>query len=98
MSIEVEDWRSLFNKLSVKITPTCGLCYELYQRRLSSSIDGALKNVNEVDKIKILEIARNEFDYLSADDIEECIKNDKENGICKHGLEFDCCPLGCGEE
>ncbi|CAI1931469.1 Uncharacterised protein [Serratia entomophila] len=75
----------------------CGLIYELYQRRLSASIDGYLEAIPEEYRQQAVELARSEFDYLSQAEIEEEIRRDREQGICSHGIDRNCCPLGCGD-
>ncbi|EKO9233476.1 hypothetical protein P1O32_003266, partial [Escherichia coli] len=46
---------------------------------------------------RFMELAREEFDYLSAEEIAEEIRRDSERGYCCHGFERNCCPLGCGD-
>lgn len=95
--LDIEYYRNLFNELSISEQSRCGLVYELYQRRLSNEIDRCLNNLNQDDKAKVLELAKSEFDYLSPKEIEIAIESDYMNGLCSHGLDPDCCPMGCGE-
>ncbi|MDG4698845.1 CcgAII protein [Providencia sp. CRE-3FA-0001] len=74
-----------------------GLVYELYQRHLSNEIDFFLNKLIQVDKAKVLALAKTEFDYLSPKEIDMAIENDYMTGLCSHGLDPDCCPLGCGD-
>lgn len=95
--LDIEYYRTLFNELSVSEQSRCGLVYELYQRRLSNEIDRYLNKLNQSDRVKLLEMAKEEFDYLSPEEIEIAIEKDEANGLCSHGLDPDCCPVGCGD-
>ncbi|EAB3384551.1 cobalamin biosynthesis protein CbiX [Salmonella enterica] len=46
---------------------------------------------------ELIAVARREFDYLTQDEIAEEIRQDRENDYCSHGIERNCCPLGCGD-
>ncbi|EMK8419696.1 CcgAII protein [Shigella sonnei] len=83
--------------LSKEIMPNSGLIYELYQRRMSTGIDEFLSGVPGEYREEARELARQEFDYLTPEEIAEDIRRDRENGMCSHGIERDCCPLGCGD-
>lgn len=91
------EFTSKCNELSDKAISGSGSVYELYQRNLSCSIDSLLNSLPLEHKEKAIEIARNEFDYMSKEEIEEAISQDYEDGYCSHGLPFDCCPVGCGD-
>lgn len=95
--LNIEYYRKLFNELSVSEQSRCGLVYELYQRRLSNEIDRHLNELNQCDRERLLEFVKVEFDYLSQEEIEIAIENDNANGLCSHGLDPDCCPVGCGD-
>ena len=89
--------RSKLELLSEELMPRCGLVYELYQRRLSAAIDNFVATLPTEQHLLVLELARVEFDYLSAEEIAEEIRRDSERGYCCHGFERNCCPLGCGD-
>lgn len=89
--------RSKLELLSEELMPRCGLVYELYQRRLSAAIDNFVATLPTEQHLLVLELAREEFDYLSAEEIAEEIRRDSERGYCCHGFERNCCPLGCGD-
>lgn len=73
------------------------LFFELYQRRLSAAIDNFVAGLPEEQQTLAFELARQEFDYRSAEEITDEIRRDTENGYCCHGLDRNCCPLGCGD-
>lgn len=85
------------SELSDEIMPQCGSVYELYQRRLSTGIDALLNTIPAEYREEAQELAREEFDYLTAKEIAEEVRRDSELGICSHGIDRNCCPLGCGD-
>ncbi|ENL7233772.1 CcgAII protein [Escherichia coli] len=92
-----EDFRRQCDVFAREQQPRCGLIYELYQRRLSADIDGYLAGVPDEYRDELIAVARREFDYLTQDEIEEEIRQDSERGYCSHGIDRNCCPLGCGD-
>ncbi|EAS9110067.1 CcgAII protein [Salmonella enterica] len=88
--------RTQFNDISKRIMPMCGLIYELYQQRFSVEIDSVIDALPIAGREFALELARNEFDYLSPSERETQIQGFREDGLCSHGLDPDCCPCGCG--
>lgn len=100
-SVSVNDklsyWEIKLKKLSENFMSNCGLSYDIYQQNFSKSIDELVINLNDDDKKIVIDLARELFDYLSADEIEKQITENEKEGFCQHGLDFDCCPLGCGE-
>ncbi|MDD0645552.1 cobalamin biosynthesis protein CbiX, partial [Shigella sonnei] len=68
--------RSKLELLSEELMPRCGLVYELYQRRLSAAIDNFGATLPTEQHLLVLELAREEFDYLSAEGIAEEIRRD----------------------
>ncbi|MCF1918639.1 CcgAII protein [Klebsiella pneumoniae] len=93
----LEDFRRQCESFAREQQPRCGLIYELYQRRLSADIDGYLAGVPAEYREELIAVARREFDYLTQDEIAEEIRQDRENDYCSHGIERNCCPLGCGD-
>ncbi len=92
-----EDFRRQCERFASEQQPRCGLIYELYQRRLSADIDGYLAGVPAAYQDELIAVARREFDYLTQDEIADEIRQDRENGYCSHGIDRNCCPLGCGD-
>jgi hypothetical protein len=83
--------------LAKEVMPNSGLIYELYQRRMSTGIDVFLRDVPAVYQDDARQLAREEFDYQTPEEIAEEIRRDREYGLCSHGVDRDCCPLGCGD-
>ena len=96
-TFDSEKFLSELDVLSKESMPGCGLVFELYQRRLSAAIDKVVAGLPEEQHAQAFELARQEFDYLSAEEIAEEIRRDSERGYCCHGFERNCCPLGCGD-
>ena len=90
-------FREQCGKLVEQHKANCGLVYELYQRRLSASIDEYLVQLPDAYREEAETLARDEFYYMKQSEIDEAIEWDRENGFCGHGIERKCCPLGCGE-
>lgn len=98
MQRELEEyWKVEFSKLSKEIEPTCGLSHPLYQRRLSAAIDNKICGMSKDDREIIIEMAKKQFDYRTPDEISLDIETDHEQGVCSHGIDYNCCPLGCGD-
>ncbi|EFU5352980.1 CcgAII protein [Salmonella enterica] len=93
----INKYRNIFSELSKTEQSRCGCVYEMYQRNLSTAIDGYLSELTQEDKIKVIQLARAEFDYISPEEITEAIRQNQEDGYCSHGLDPNCCPLGCGD-
>ncbi|MGR0626554.1 CcgAII protein (plasmid) [Escherichia coli] len=83
--------------LSSEAYAGCGLIYELAQRRLSAAIDGYVATLPPEFRGTAIELARREYGYISAQEIEDEIERDRKYGMCSHGIDRDCCPLGCGD-
>ncbi|EFJ2009215.1 hypothetical protein [Escherichia coli] len=96
-TFDTDKFRSELELLSKRIMPGCGLVFELYQRRLSAAIDEFVARLPKEQHAQAFELARQEFDYLSAEEIADEIRRDAEKGYCCHGFDRDCCPLGCGD-
>lgn len=97
VTFNADSVRSKLELLSEELMHRCGLVYELYQRRLSAAIDNFVSTLPTEQHLLVLELAREEFDYLSAEEIAEEIRRDAERGYCCHGFDRNCCPLGCGD-
>ena len=96
-TFDSEKFLSELDVLSKESMPGCGLVFELYQRSLIAAIDKVFAGLQEEQHAQAFELARQEFDYLSAEEIAEEIRRDSERGYCCHGFDRDCCPLGCGD-
>ncbi|EPN9162970.1 hypothetical protein ACT4EA_004166 [Escherichia coli] len=96
-TFNAEQIRADMDSMSKQAQAGCGCVYELYVRRLSADIDNYIAALPASQQPHALRLAKNEFDYQSADEIHEQIMLDREQGLCSHGLDPDCCPCGCGD-
>lgn len=92
-----DSFRDQCTAISKELMPNSGLIYELYQRRLSAGIDRLLRDIPVEFQDDAKAMAREEFDYMTAEEIADEIRQDRDNGICCHGIDRDCCPMGCGD-
>lgn len=96
-TFDTNKFRSELDMLAKETMSSCRLVYELYQRRLSAAIDNFVAGLPEEQQTLAFELACQEFDYRSAEEITDEICRDTENGYCCYGLDRNCCPLGCGD-
>lgn len=74
---------------------SCGGVHDIYVQRFSESIDDLVADLAEIDRSIITDYASTQFDYCSIS--ERDFQHLSQNDFCRHGLDKDCCPLGCGE-
>lgn len=75
----------------------CGCSYEIYQDTFSQRVDALLATTEDsTAKAAILNVAR-EFDYVTRAELSAMREDWMDDGACRHGLDPDCCPLGCGD-
>lgn len=72
----------------------CGLVYELYVQRFSEAVDHTFPE-NHPQRADALAAAQG--DYLAPEERLAALEMQAEQGLCRHGLEPDCCPAGCGD-
>ncbi|GKS86968.1 hypothetical protein AVMA1855_22470 [Acidovorax sp. SUPP1855] len=89
-------WHKACQKLADQAAKGCGLSHDYYVKRFSIEIDNALKTLPAEFHPQAKKAAEF-FDYASVDQIQETDQLNAANGICAHGIDEDCCPLGCGD-
>lgn len=75
----------------------CGSSFDVYQQRVSASIDGLLHGVAQEHLARAVEVARSEFDYATPEELAQAQQELADMGYCTHGIDPDCCPCGCGD-
>lgn len=74
----------------------CGLSDVLWAKRTTSAIDRLLDQVESAFLLQAKEIAKR-AGWLDRDEVESMNDASRDEGLCSHGLDPDCCPAGCGE-
>ena len=74
---------------------SCGGVHNIYVQRFSESIDALVVDLAEIDRNIIIDYASTQFDYYAIG--EEDPQYLTQDDFCRHGLDKDCCPCGCGE-
>ncbi|UUC96131.1 MULTISPECIES: hypothetical protein [Comamonas] len=90
------DWAAKCAALSDAANRGCGLVYETYELRVGASIDLALQQVPELLRARAIEIAT-EHGYTTPVERAVAAQMQRDDGFCSHGLDPDCCPMGCGD-
>ncbi len=73
----------------------CGCAYEVFQRNFSFDIEVLLGDVPHEFRAEAISMAE-DAGYLDRDGLAQLDRELKSQGLCSHGLEPDCCPMGCG--
>ena len=84
-------WSKELRKLSNEASRISGFSDILYVKNFSDSVNAFVADLDEDTKSRVLFIAETDFDYCENPEV--C----SYEGFCSHGIEIDCCPLGCGE-
>lgn len=72
----------------------CGLSYELFVQTFSEMVDNAYPEGSS-SRTEALEHAGDE--YATVEERAATQAELAEQGLCRHGLDKDCCPCGCGD-
>ena len=89
-------WKALCASWAAQASRNCGCVHDIYQRLFSELVDEHLAKLSEEYHPAALDIAH-AWDYLSPEGRAQAQQEMAEQGYCSHGLEPDCCPLGCGD-
>lgn len=84
------------NRLANEALESCGLSHDLYVQNFSKSIDLYMQNMEDSERFSVIDEAHLS-DYASPAEIKLMLIENESNGICRHGIDPDCCPAGCGE-
>lgn len=97
MSFQESDWRNICKAAEAEAVRRCGSVYEMFLQFYSGLIDGRLDALAPSDRDRALAIARESGAYRTRDEIAADIEAYTNEGYCRHALEPNCCPLGCGD-
>lgn len=87
-----DQWKSHFESLADQAYRGCGQSDVLFTKRFSNSVDRSLSSIPETRRQELLKLAI-DFGYFTEDERNE----DLGPNTCRHGLDPDCCPAGCGD-
>lgn len=96
VSFHAAQWSELCVRLAAQASRNCGLVHDMYQRLFSELVDLRLREIPEVHHPAALEIAYR-WDYLDPQGRVKAEQDNADQGYCSHGLEPNCCPMGCGD-
>lgn len=94
---KVQEIRAQFECMSNSANSGCGLVYELYIDRLSSSALRYIRSLTGEYRLIATCIATSHYDCLSKEELIASRRDAHRDGLCKHYFEYDECPCGCGE-
>lgn len=86
-------WRDRCQVMAASASKRCGSSDLLYVDLFSRAIDGALLEVDPTMREQAAMIAR-AWDYATPEEREAGKAWAKGEGLCRHGLDLDCCPRG----
>ncbi len=89
-------WQRVCKTAAKDASKGCGLSYDHYIVLFSSSIDQHVDQLPEHQRAQALAIAQ-EWSYATPAERQKTQDWNAENGYCRHGLDPNCCPAGCGE-
>ncbi|RTB44100.1 hypothetical protein [Pseudomonas aeruginosa] len=89
-------WRAVCKKAAQHASNGCGLAHDHYVELLSSDIDDEIAQLPEHQRAQALQVAQ-EWEYATPAEREQTRDWNAANGYCRHGLDPDCCPAGCGD-
>lgn len=92
VSFDADEWRARCQAFSASAASGCGCADLLYSSRYSGSVDCAIQKFADTHHEEALRIARECGDYVSPGEDDAVWE-----GCCPHGLDPDCCPVGCGD-
>lgn len=72
----------------------CGQSYDVFVQRFSGLFDGAYP-VGHPDREQALACAGGI--YATPEELQQAQDEMEAAGYCAHGLDPDCCPMGCGD-
>ncbi|MDF9399172.1 hypothetical protein [Vibrio sp. 1180_3] len=75
----------------------CGLIYELFEERYNDSIDKLVDGLPQHVKTQVFKLAKEHGFVEPQQRHAETMFESNNDNYCRHGIDRDCCPAGCGE-
>ncbi|MCU9958533.1 hypothetical protein OEJ37_34810 [Burkholderia sp. BKH01] len=89
-------WNQACETMAEQANNSCGLGYEIYERSFSGAVNQALNSLPEAHRPEAIEIAKR-LGWATAGELAQSQRLMDEAGCCAHGIDPDCCPMGCGD-
>ncbi len=89
-------WHATCRNILKTVGQCSGGIEHTYLSNIGFNVERAVADLPEDHRTAALAIAKNEYQYHTADEIKEWEKQSLAQGLCKHGLGMDHCPFGCG--
>lgn len=96
MLYDSEKWLGRCEGLALEASRGCGLSFDVYLDRFNALVDNELARFSESDRAAAQAVAAT-FDYESAHERQQRHRDLDRDGACRHGLDPQCCPVGCGD-
>ncbi|HFJ0421587.1 TPA: hypothetical protein ACGS08_004192 [Pseudomonas aeruginosa] len=93
--IDESAWQAVCDAEATKARHGCGLSWDYYVDLFSAAIDAQVNQLPKDQHEWALELAT-ERGYATPAQRQETRAWNADNGYCIHGIDIDCCPLGCG--
>lgn len=90
------NWRSQCADMAKVASARCGQSHDVYVKSFSGSVSAAISRFTDAEKALAINIAC-EWDYATYDEIAESDNYNAMHGLCSHGIDPNCCPVGCGD-
>ena len=89
------EWKEICLKKSEDALEGCGLSHDFFIEKFSNSIDELILHFDPKYHQLAIKIAGS-YGYINNAEIRKNHQEMSEQGYCRHGINFDCCPAGCG--
>ena len=94
--IAQNDLKACIEAMADEAGKGCGQIHDLYVRKFSGMVDVRFGLASDEVRNEAIQIAR-QFDYSTPEELAADADEMAESGFCSHGLDPNCCPLGCGD-
>lgn len=96
-TFDIENWKRICKALRHKAIMNCGGTETVYESIFTREIDREVALLPESQRTEAVIIAREKFGYLTSTEVDNLKQANLTEGFCTHGLDTNCCPLGCGD-
>ena len=93
---DTASWESVCSAAAKEAAHGTGCAETLYIKKISSILEKELENLPEPHRAQAIEVAKR-HDYATPEEICEMATENRNAGLCRHGLDPNCCPCGCGD-